>query len=87
MFLKRSVPVDVFIMKPNQGNIVLGRDFLRAMKGFIDVGKDEYAYVGRQKVCAPFLRETRMSFLKTLLKSLEILTNPKNFDLIFLLCA
>ena len=33
MFLKRSVVVDFSIMKANQGNIVFGRDFLRAMKG------------------------------------------------------
>src|SRR3954464_8552927 len=38
-FLKRIATIDFFIMKPNQGNIVLGRDFLRAMKGFIDIGK------------------------------------------------
>ena len=31
--------MDFFIMEPNQGTIVLGRDFLRAMKGFIDIGK------------------------------------------------
>src|SRR4051812_31048626 len=39
MFLKRSVEIDFSIMKANRGNIVLGRDFLRAMKGFIDIGK------------------------------------------------
>src|SRR3954468_11246995 len=37
MFLKRSVEIDFAIMKTNR-NIVLGRDFLRAMKGFIDIG-------------------------------------------------
>ena len=25
----------------NQGNIVIGRDFLRAIKGFIDIGKGQ----------------------------------------------
>ena len=38
-FLKGIAMVYFFIMKPNQGNIVLGRDFLRAVKGFIDIGK------------------------------------------------
>src|SRR4051812_3277394 len=37
-FLHRTAPMDFFIMEPNQSNIVLGRDFLRAMKGFIDIG-------------------------------------------------
>src|SRR3954463_5617969 len=41
MFLKRSVEIDFSIMKANQGNIVLGRDFLRAMKGFIDICKGQ----------------------------------------------
>ena len=41
MLLKRSVVIDFSIMKTNQGNIVLGRDFLRAMKGFIDIGKGQ----------------------------------------------
>ena len=41
MFLKRSIEIDFSIMKANQGNIVLGRDFLRAMKGFIDIGKGQ----------------------------------------------
>src|SRR3954469_5192283 len=36
-FLHRVAPMDFFIMEPNQSNIVLGRDFLRAMKGFIDI--------------------------------------------------
>src|ERR1041385_4832313 len=37
-FLHRIAPMDFFIMEPNQSNIILGRDFLRAMKGFIDIG-------------------------------------------------
>src|SRR3954471_11512656 len=41
MFLKRSVEIDFAIMKTNQGNVVLGRDFLQAMKGFIDIGKGQ----------------------------------------------
>ena len=49
MFLKRSVAVDFFIMEPNQGNIVLGRDFLRSMKGFIDIGKGQIRLRGKAK--------------------------------------
>src|SRR3954468_20981196 len=37
-FLHRIAPMDFFIMEPNQSNIVLGRNFLRAMRGFIDIG-------------------------------------------------
>src|SRR4051812_32646222 len=44
MFLKRSVAVEFSIMKANQGNIVLGRDFIRAMRCFIDVGKGKMRY-------------------------------------------
>ncbi|KAE8775422.1 DNA-directed RNA polymerase subunit beta [Hordeum vulgare] len=40
-FSKRNATVYFFIMEPNKGNIVLGRDFLRAMRGFIDVGHME----------------------------------------------
>ncbi|KAE8769789.1 hypothetical protein D1007_58572 [Hordeum vulgare] len=40
-FSKRNATVDFFIMEPNKGNIVLGRDFLRAMRGFIDIGKGQ----------------------------------------------
>ena len=37
-FAKRDAAVDFIILKStNQGNIVLGRTFLRAMKGFIDL--------------------------------------------------
>src|SRR3954469_13284205 len=49
MFLKRSVAIDFSIMKANQGNIVLGRDFLRAMKGFIDIGKGQIHLRGKAK--------------------------------------
>src|ERR1041384_6750197 len=35
MFLKRRVDIDFAKMKPKKENIVLGWDFLRAMKGFL----------------------------------------------------
>ena len=70
MFLKRSVEVDFAIMKANQGNIVLGRDFLRAMKGYIDIGKGQIRLRGKAKVRTSSLGRPRMSLLKTLLKSL-----------------
>ena len=46
-FLKRVSTVDFFITEPNKRNIVLGRDFLRAMKGFIDIGKGHIRLRGR----------------------------------------
>ena len=46
---KRGVEIDFSIMKANQGNIVLGRDFLRAMKGFIDIGKGQIRLRGKAK--------------------------------------
>src|SRR4051812_39385490 len=67
-FLKRSATVDFFIMEPNQGNIVLGRDFLRAVKGFIDIGKGHIRLRGRRKVRTPSLKEIRMYFLRNHLK-------------------
>ena len=49
MFLKRSVEIDFAIMKANKGNIVLGRDFLWAMKDFIDIGKGQIRLRGKEK--------------------------------------
>ncbi|KAE8786354.1 Splicing factor 3B subunit 4 [Hordeum vulgare] len=48
-FSKRNATVDFFILEPNKGNIVLGRDFLRAMRGFIDVGKGHIRLRGKAK--------------------------------------
>ena len=49
-FGKRDAAVDFFIMEStNQGNVVLGRDFLRAMKGFIDIGKGQIRLRGKAK--------------------------------------
>ena len=48
-FLNRVATMDFFIMEPNQRNIVLGRDFLRAMKSFIDIGKGHIRLRGKVK--------------------------------------
>src|SRR3954468_12936266 len=49
-FGKRDASMDFFIMEStNQGNVVLGRDFLRAMKGFIDIGKCQMRLRGKAK--------------------------------------
>ena len=41
--------MDFFVMEPNQSNIVLGRNFLRAMKGFIDIGNGFIRLRGKAK--------------------------------------
>ena len=51
--------VDFFVMKPNQGNIVLGRDFLRAVKGFIDIGKRQIHLCGKAKGMYPFPKRNK----------------------------
>src|ERR1041385_8158942 len=48
-FLHRIAPMDFFIMEPNQSNIVLGRDFLRDMKGFIDIRNGHICLRGKVK--------------------------------------
>src|SRR3954469_19700472 len=48
-FLHRIAPMDFFIMEPNQSNIVLGRNFIRAMKGFIDIGNGHIRLRGKAK--------------------------------------
>src|SRR4051812_2827064 len=73
MFLKRSVAVDFFIMKPNQGNIVLGRDFLRAMKCFIDVGKGRIRLSGKAKGMYAFPKRNKNELFED---PFEIFGNP-----------
>ncbi|KAE8799158.1 hypothetical protein D1007_25544 [Hordeum vulgare] len=58
-FFKRNATVDFFIRKPNQGNIVLGSDFFRAMKGFIDIGKGHIRLRGKAKGTYPFPRKNK----------------------------
>src|SRR3954470_8765200 len=69
MFLKRSVEIDFFIMKSNQVNIVLGRDFLRAVKGFIDIGKGQIRLRGKAKGTYLFPRKNKD----------ELIENPFEF--------
>ena len=60
MFAKRNATVDFVIMESvNQGNIVLGRDFLRAMKGSIDVGKGQIHFHGKAKGTYLFPRKDK----------------------------
>src|SRR4051812_16587367 len=63
-FFKSSATVDFFIMEPNQGNIVLGRDFLRAMIGFIDIGKVQIRLRGKAKGTYPFPRRNKDELLE-----------------------
>ena len=76
MFLKRSVAVDLFIMDPNQGNIVLGRDFLRAMKGFIAIGKGQIRLRGKAKGTYLFPHKNKYELIE---KPFEILGDPSDF--------
>src|SRR3954463_1916535 len=64
MFLKRSIEIDFAIMKTNQGNIVLGRDFLRAMKGFIDIGKGQIHLCGKAKGKYLFPRKNKNELIE-----------------------
>src|ERR1041385_899758 len=63
-FLHRTAPMDFFIMEPNQSNIVLGRDFLRAMKGFIDIGNGHISLRGMTKGKYLFPSKNKMNLLK-----------------------
>ena len=76
MFLKRSVAIDFSIMKTNQGNIVPGRDFLRAMKGFIDIGKGQIRLRGKAKSMYVFPRKNKDELIED---SFEILGDPSDF--------
>src|ERR1041385_4110376 len=58
-FLKGIAMVNFFVMKPNQGNIVLGRGFLRAVKGFIDIGKGQIRLHGKAKGMYLFPRKNK----------------------------
>jgi len=59
-FVKRHAEVDFIILKStNQGNIVLGRDFLRAMKCFIDIGKGQICLRGKAKGTYLFPRKKK----------------------------
>src|SRR4051812_36629297 len=84
-FAKRDAAVDFIILKStNQGNIVLGRDFLRAMKGFIDIGKGQIRLRGKAKGTYIFPRKRKRNSLKSKLQILmTILMMPSlNLDLV-----
>ena len=75
MFLKRSVEIDFAIMKANKGNIVLGRDFLRAMKGFIDIGKGQIRLCGKAKGTYLFPQKNKDELIEN---PFEILGDPSD---------
>src|SRR3954471_7830654 len=75
MFLKKSVAINFSIMKANQGNIVLGRDFLRAMKGFIDIGKGHIRLRGKAKGTYLSHRKNKDELIE---KPFEILGEPSD---------
>src|ERR1041384_2196606 len=75
MFLKMSVEIDFAIMKANKGNIVLGRDFLRAMKGFIDTGKGQIRLHGKAKGTYLFPRKNKDELIEN---PFEILGEPSD---------
>ena len=75
MFLKRSVEIDFAIMKANKGNIVLRRDFLRAMKGFIDIGKGQICLPGKAKGTYLFPQKNKDELIEN---PFEILGEPSD---------
>src|SRR3954466_11904854 len=64
-FGKRDATVDFFIMEStNQGNIVLGRDILRAMKCFIDICKGQIRLRGKAKGTYLFPRKNKNELIE-----------------------
>ena len=57
----------------NQGNVVLGRDFLRAMKGFIDIGKGQIHLRCKAKGKYLFPRKNKDELIEN---SFEIFGDP-----------
>src|SRR3954463_11926655 len=76
MFLKRNVEIDFAIMKANKENIVLGRDFLRAMKGFIDIGKGQIRLHAKEKGTYLFPRKNKDELIEN---PFEILGDSDGF--------
>ena len=76
-FFKRIATVDFFIMEPNQGNIVLGRDFLRAIKGFIDICKGHIRLRRKAKGTYHFPKRNKHELVQ---KTFEGLDNCVNYD-------
>ena len=76
-FGKRDAAVDFFIMEStNEGNVVLGRDFLRAMKGFIDIGKGQIRLRRKAKGTYHFPRKNKNELIEN---SSEILGDSNDF--------
>src|SRR4051812_32660656 len=76
-FGKKDALVDFFIMEStNQGNVVLGRDFLRAMKDFIDIGKGQIRLRGKAKATYLFPRKNKDELIEN---SFEIFSDPFDF--------
>src|SRR3954463_6827204 len=76
-FGKRDAAVDFFIMEStNQGNVVLGRDFLRAMKGFIDIGKGKICLHGKAEGTYLFPRNNKNELIEN---SSKILGDSDDF--------
>src|SRR3954471_10130418 len=75
-FGKRDAAVDFFIMEStNQGNIVLGRDFLRAMKGFNYIGKGKIRLRGKAKGTYLFPQKSKDEIIEN---PFEILGDPSD---------
>ena len=75
MFLKRSVEIDFAIMIAHKGNILLGRDFLRDMKGFVDIGKGQIRLRGKAKGTYLFPRKNKDDLIEN---PFEILGEPSD---------
>ena len=74
-------------MKSNQGNIVLGRDILRSMKSFIDIGKGRIRFRGKEKGMYHFPKRNKNELFED---PFEIFGDPyesEDFVFLFLLCA
>ncbi|KAE8818525.1 Cytochrome P450 89A2 [Hordeum vulgare] len=74
---KRSATIDFFIMEPDKGNIVLGRNFLRAMRGFIDLGKGHIRLRGKAKGTYPVPRKNEDELVED---PFDGLYNSDNFE-------
>ena len=73
-FGKRDAAVDFFIMEStNQGNVVLGRDFLRSMIGVIDTGKGQICLRGKAKGTYLSPRKNKNELIEN---SIEIFGDP-----------
>ena len=80
-FAKRDAVVDFIILKStNQGNIVLGRDFLRAMKGFIDIGKGQIRLRGRAKGMYLFPRKKKDELIEEQVANFDDLIDNDFFE-------